>query len=153
MEPSVWGRYLWTSIHSIALGYPDEPTEQDKKNYKEFYSNLWKVIPCQRCSDNYKKHLIELPIDGFLGSNTDMFKWTVDLHNIVNKKLRKPVVTLAQAQHIFARLTQGDHSVLGGIDKRWEQLVLYLTYTIIGIIVASLIFWFISKQRSFSSRF
>lgn len=146
MEPKVWGRYLWTSIHSIALGYPDEPTEQDKKDFKEFYSNLWKVIPCQRCSDNYKKHLQELPIDGFLDSNTDLFAWTVKLHNIVNKQLRKPVIPLKQAQEIFARLTQGDHSVMGGLDKRWEQLALYLSYIIFGIILFSIIAWFIFKH-------
>lgn len=148
MEPKVWGRYLWTSIHAIALGYPDEPTEQDKTDFKEFFTNLWKVIPCQRCSDNYKEHLKELPIDESLGSNNDLFKWTVDLHNIVNKALKKPVIPYKQAEEIFARLAQGDHSALGGLDKRWEQLVLYLTYVVIGIICICLIIWFISRQRS-----
>lgn len=148
MEPKVWGRYLWTSIHTIALGYPDEPSEQDKKDFKEFFTSLWKVIPCQRCSDNYKRHLTELPIDGFLGSNTDLFKWTVDLHNIVNKELGKPSMSLKQAEELFAHLAQGDHSVLGGIDKRWELVALYVSYFAIGIILFTIVIWIVSKRLS-----
>jgi hypothetical protein len=146
MEPKIWGRYLWTSIHTIALGYPDEPSEQDKKDYKEFFTNLWKVIPCQRCAENYKKHLVEIPLDGFLSSNDDLFKWTVDLHNIVNKHLRKPVVSLKQAQEVFKQLARGDHTALGGIDKRWEQLALYGTYTVIALLILAILLWFIRSR-------
>jgi hypothetical protein len=148
MEPKVWGRYLWTSIHSIALGYPDEPSEKDKKDFRDFYTNLWKVIPCQRCSDNYQRHLTELPIDGFLGTNTDLFKWTVDLHNIVNKELGKQTIPLKQAEEIFAKLAQGDHSILGGLDKRWEQFTLYVTYFVVGVIIIIALLWLISRYYS-----
>ena len=135
MEPKIWGRYLWTSIHSIALGYPDEPSEQDKEDFKNFFNNLWKVIPCQQCAENYKRHLEELPIDKFLNTNTDLFKWTVDFHNIVNKELGKPIVPLKQAEEIFGRLARGDHAILGGIDKRWELLALKITYVVIAILL------------------
>jgi hypothetical protein len=146
MEPKIWGRYMWTSIHTIALGYPDNPSEQDKTNYKEFYTNLWKVIPCQRCSDNYQKHLLELPIDEFLSTNDDLFKWTVDLHNIVNKYLNKPVISLQQAQDIFTQLARGDHTVLGGLDKRWEQLTLFATYGTIVLVLVVAIFWMLRRR-------
>lgn len=145
MEPKIWGKYLWTSIHVIALGYPDEPSEQDKINFKDFFSNLWKVIPCQRCAENYKRHLIELPLDNALESNTALFKWTVELHNIVNKELHKPTISISQAEQIFAHLARGDHSVLGGVDKRWEQLALYVTYGVVAAIVLGIISWFIIK--------
>jgi hypothetical protein len=145
MEPKIWGRYLWTSIHVIALGYPDNPSEQDKKDFKEFFANLWKTIPCQRCAENYKKHLNELPIDNALESNTTLFKWTVDLHNIVNKELHKPIITITQAEQLFARLARGDHSALGGVDKRWEQLALYVTYGIVSAILLCVLSWFVSK--------
>ena len=85
MQPSVWGPHVWRSIHYIALGYPDNA---DSMAYKEFFLNLWKVIPCLKCSINYKRHLEELPpIDQYLGSKDDLFKWTVALHNIVNLEL------------------------------------------------------------------
>ena len=102
MEPSVWGPCVWRgAVHMIALGYPDIPTPIDKVTYKAYYSELWKVLPCGKCSVNYKRHLEELPIDGFLGSKMQLFEWTVRLHNIVNKELRKPEYTVQDALKMY----------------------------------------------------
>lgn len=89
IEPKLWGPCLWKSIHLIALGYPKEPTIDNVQAYKQFYQDFYKVIPCDKCSVNYRKHLEELPIDRRLTSRDDLFRWTVELHNIVNKSLGK----------------------------------------------------------------
>jgi hypothetical protein len=105
MQPSVWGPCLWRSIHVIALAYPYSPSNEDKQNYKEFYENFWKVIPCQKCSVNYRRHLEELaPIDGFLSSPDDLFAWTVALHNIVNNELGKRNYTVEEAKQIHSQM-------------------------------------------------
>lgn len=102
MQPSVWGPHLWKSIHYIALGYPENPDEVVKQYYKEFFLNLWKVVPCYKCSVNYKRHLEELPpIDNFLISRDELFKWTIALHNIVNVELGKPQVTIEDAREMY----------------------------------------------------
>lgn len=101
MPPEYWGKHLWFCIHIIALGYPVHPSEDDKATYKDFYENLWKVIPCYKCSVNYRRHLVELPIDEFLVSNQTLFAWTVALHNIVNKELNKPEMPLTTAQKLY----------------------------------------------------
>jgi hypothetical protein len=88
---------LWKSIHSIALFYPDTPTDLDKKQYKAFFIDLQPVIPCYKCSLNYKRHLGELPIDPYLESKDTLFEWTVMFHNIVNKELGKRQVSLQEA--------------------------------------------------------
>jgi hypothetical protein len=105
MKPELWGKHLWKSIHYIALGYPEYPTEIDVQNYMNFYSDLWKVIPCQKCAINYKKHLEELPIDNFLQNKMSLFEWTVKLHNIVNKSLNKPQVSTLEALNIYTNTT------------------------------------------------
>lgn len=102
MEPSLWGPCVWRgAVHMIALGYPDKPMPIDKATYKAYYSELWKVLPCGKCSVNYKRHLEELPIDGFLGSKMELFEWTVRLHNIVNRELGKPEHTVEQALKMY----------------------------------------------------
>lgn len=107
MQPNVWGPHVWRSIHYIAIGYPEQPTDTQKVDYKEFFTNLWKVIPCQKCSVNYRRHLQELPpIDEFLGSRADLFKWTVGMHNIVNMELGKPQVSLEEAYKIHSTVQQ-----------------------------------------------
>lgn len=102
MQPNVWGPHLWKSIHYIALGYPNNPDDEVREAYKSFYENLWKVIPCLKCSLNYKRHLDEVPpLDGFMGSRDDLFRWTVTLHNIVNAELGKPQMPLEKARELY----------------------------------------------------
>lgn len=101
MDPNQWGKYLWKSIHLIALGYPEVPNDVDKNVYSNYYTSLWKILPCFKCSINYKRHLIELPIESYLDSKKSLFEWTVKLHNIVNKELGKPEFTVAEAMHVI----------------------------------------------------
>ena len=37
IKPSIWGPHGWKFMHYVSLGYPSNPTEEDKKNYKTFY--------------------------------------------------------------------------------------------------------------------
>ena len=99
MKPNVWGKHIWYMIHSIAMDYPEQPTSEDKRDFQVFFENLHTVIPCYKCSVNYIKHLHELPINSeALKSNEALFKWTVDLHNIVNRDLGKQVWSYRKAR-------------------------------------------------------
>ena len=33
MQPYIWGKYLWTSIHYISLGYPENPSKEEQNDY------------------------------------------------------------------------------------------------------------------------
>lgn len=101
MQPDIWGQYLWKSIHFIALGYPEHPTHDDISKYRIFFTILGDVIPCLKCSINYKKHLQELPIEKYMYNKDSLFEWTVKLHNIVNMELNKNVVTLDVAKAMY----------------------------------------------------
>lgn len=92
ITPTVWGPTTWKAIHFIALGYPEEPSEEHIKSYGSFFVDAFpRVIPCKKCADNYLRHLQELPIAPYLysGGKHRLFEWTVELHNIVNKELGK----------------------------------------------------------------
>lgn len=97
MIPEIWGPSLWYKIHTLALSYPFKPTNDDIKKYYNIYTNLWTIIPCEKCSVNYKRHLQELPIKPFLSSKYKLFEWTVNMHNLVNKELKKPIMPLQDA--------------------------------------------------------
>ena len=103
MRPEIWGKYMWISIHIIALGYPTHPTNDDKIQYKRYFENLHTIIPCYTCSQNYISHLADLPLlDTHLSSNKELFKWTVNLHNVVNKMLKKPIMNYEDAYILYA---------------------------------------------------
>ena len=102
MDPEIFGPVLWKSIHIIALGYPENPSELDKTMYLTYFRDLWKIIPCFKCSMNYKRHWDELPIAPYIISKEKLFEWTVLLHNIVNKELGKSEISLSDAMKIYA---------------------------------------------------
>jgi Erv1 / Alr family len=133
MEPKIWGKYVWTSVHILALGYPDKPTPEDMQNYKTFYTDLWKVIPCHKCSINYKKHLDDLPIDKYLTDNMSLFRWTVEFHNIVNKELGKKEWSFEETLDKFRKIAKGDDEKFVSIDSKWDTLIWWSTLIIIII--------------------
>lgn len=151
MLPSLWGPHLWKSIHFIAIGYPESPTEEQKLAYKEFFLNLWKVIPCLKCSVNYRKHLDELPpIDEFLRSRHDLFKWTVGLHNVVNMELGKQQISLDQAYTMYTNININIPQP-APTNKTTETFVMpknIMIITLIFIVVCLLIFIAYEKKTA-----
>ena len=101
--PNVWGPHGWKFMHYVSLGYPQQPTENDKRNYKEFYSNLKNVLPCKTCAMNYERNLTELPIDNALQSRDSLVKWVIDIHNKVNSELGKPIVSPEDALQLYMK--------------------------------------------------
>ena len=102
--PSVWGPFFWHTIHIVALGYSKNPTYTDKKCAKEFYESLAFLLPCSICREHYKEYLQEKPISTFLDSRTDLIKWTIQIHNKVNKMLGKPEWTLEEVLSYYEKV-------------------------------------------------
>jgi hypothetical protein len=104
IPPEAWGPFFWHTIHIVALGYPVEPSHAYKKAAKEFYESLKILIPCPICKEHYIMHLEKYPITPHLDRKSDLFRWTILLHNEVNKILGKPVFTEAQVLEYYGRL-------------------------------------------------
>lgn len=92
---------MWATIHYICLAAPSNLSETDKNNYKNFFSILPAIMPCQACGIHLAENYNTLPIDGFLSTNQDLFKWSVDLHNIVNRQLGKSEISVEDAKQTW----------------------------------------------------
>ena len=101
MDPTIWGPKLWFFIHSLALNFPDNPTYQDIRHYEEFFNSLKFIIPCEKCRFHYKERLEKSPIINHLKNSDVLFKYTVDLHNDVNKSLNKKIYTYEEVVKIY----------------------------------------------------
>jgi len=106
IPPEVWGPFFWHTIHIVALGYPSEPSYAHKRAAKEFYESLKTLIPCPICREHFVVHLEKYPITPHLDRKIDLFRWTILLHNEVNKILNKPQVTETQVIAYYNRLGQ-----------------------------------------------
>lgn len=92
-NPAIWGKHGWQFLHYVSIGYPENPTLEQKKQYRDFYLNIGNVLPCQKCSKNYYRHLEENPLTDTILSNKDSFKnWVISMHNAVNIENGKDIV-------------------------------------------------------------
>jgi hypothetical protein len=85
----IWGSNFWETMHNVSFGYPLNPSKNDKKNYKLFYTIIKYVLPCCECKHHYREHTtkgkLKITDDIFKNKHT-LTKWVYDLHNLVNKQ-------------------------------------------------------------------
>jgi hypothetical protein len=101
ITPNLWGPHGWKFLHYVTLGYPMNPTENDKQNYKMFFSSLQSVLPCSKCSENFKQNLKDYPIEPALENRDSLIKWFIDIHNSVNNELNKPELEYEKAIQLY----------------------------------------------------
>ena len=104
LPPAVWGPFFWHTIHITALSYPEKPSYAQKRAAKEFYESLAHLIPCPKCREHYSTHLQKFPISPHLDRRADLFRWTVNVHNVVNKSLDKPMITEKESIQFYSRI-------------------------------------------------
>lgn len=118
--PTVWGPFFWHTIHIVALGYPKSPSYTEKKCAKEFYESLAFLLPCAVCRDHYQEHLKQNPITPFLDTRNDLLKWTIMIHNKVNKMLKKAEWSEEEILRYYERLGRRDRSPVWTKDDMKE---------------------------------
>ncbi|KAI5180391.1 mitochondrial FAD-linked sulfhydryl oxidase [Nematocida sp. AWRm80] len=88
------GRSTWTLLHTIAAKYPAYPTREQQSNAILLIDLLTKMFPCEECRGHFKQLT-----DGFppqVSSQEEFSQWMCQAHNIVNKRLNKPVFDCAR---------------------------------------------------------
>jgi hypothetical protein len=104
IPPETWGPFFWHTMHIVALGYPNAPTYAEKRAAKEFFESLTHLIPCPTCKMHYADHIKANPITPSLDTRKDLFRWTIVIHNLVNKDLGKPQYTEGDSIAFYHRL-------------------------------------------------
>ena len=99
----IWGPHFWEVIHFVSFGYPLEPTEQQRKDYKDFYISVKNVLPCKYCRASYQDFFVEKPLIKNLGNRRDICKWLYDIHNKVNHKLGVPKCEIPSFDQVYNR--------------------------------------------------
>lgn len=126
IKPSIWGPHGWKFLHYVSLGYPNNPTEEDKRNYKNFYTSLQHILPCAKCAHNYSHNLKQYPIDNHLGSRDTLIRWVIDIHNKVNTETGKKEYTYEEALSLYT--SGGDTKVFGDYLFKLVALIIILYF-------------------------
>lgn len=107
-EPSIlskydWGSVLWYIIHMSAL-YAPQPLADSFEDYRSLLNCLQYLLPCPKCREHLRVNLTKINLDRCAKTAYDLFKCSVDLHNIVNvsKDNPSPEVSYEQALKLYS---------------------------------------------------
>ena len=136
MKNSQWGPSAWLFLHSVSFQYPENPTVQDKNNYKIFFESLQNILPCPNCREHYQKNIQENPMN--LESRESLIKWVIDLHNAVNKKNSKKEYSYDEVKDLYQ--SKYNYSI-----KENESVESNMKFVLILILMILIIFYFLKK--------
>ena len=119
MDPKIWGKCFWTTLFSIALGYPINPTIDEQHHYTRFFYHLRYTIPCEVCRINFENHIRNVPLNFYLHNRKVLLDWVLILHNEVNKTLGKSPITHEEAIQRYLRIDPNDQELyVQCLDKK-----------------------------------
>lgn len=106
-QPVVWGSHAWSFLHCVVMTYPVRPSATKQKEMTEFLMHFGKVLPCKLCRSNFVNYVARHPIRA--ATRIQLRNWIIDLHNAVNERLGKPVLSREEAIHEISRLCSNPH--------------------------------------------
>ncbi|KAF4324221.1 hypothetical protein BBO99_00000061 [Phytophthora kernoviae] len=83
------GKSTWGLLHSMGIYYPDKPSPEYQAKARTFVEALALMYPCVHCADDFQKEIAKSPPR--VESRTTFSMWLCEQHNIVNRKIHKPV--------------------------------------------------------------
>lgn len=91
MNKRWWGARVWKLIHGFASNAPNPIPELYFTAYKSFIVTLSHLLPCKDCRAHLKNNLSNFPLESNLVQTPEqLFRWSFNLHNVVNKMLKQP---------------------------------------------------------------
>jgi hypothetical protein len=100
-NPVYIGPGTWYTIHTLAA---EAKTNEDKRDVIKHIRTLQRKFSCSDCKGHFGEYLATHPPEETLGasqSEDSLFLWTVNFHNAVNYRLRKPQVSYEEAKSIY----------------------------------------------------
>jgi hypothetical protein len=91
-----WGPWGWKFLHYITFQFPEHPSLKEQESAEVFFIHLKDLLPCEKCRKHYSREILMHP--PATRSRTALSSWLVDLHNRINKRLKKPLFSYEQAE-------------------------------------------------------
>jgi len=131
--PKDWGPYYWYVFHGTIYSYPGKQTVSD------FLKVFPDILPCITCANHLRKLYKKHPYESIVGDKNKLIVWSVLIHNIVNKKLNKPLLSPNEA---------AEHFIKGYFTKEKKcRTIDVICYVVLGLIIAGLVTYIILKGK------
>ena len=100
-DPDIFGPPFWFTLHNGITTYPINPTPFVQNGMKQLLLNLPLIVPCLTCKEHFYTFLRNADLDQATSSRENLFSFFVDIHNYVNKRYNKPMMSLEEAKIIY----------------------------------------------------
>jgi hypothetical protein len=103
-NPSVWGPSYWFTLHNSAIHYPLKASPFFIERMKGFILGIPVMVPCEQCRDHATAYIesVYQDLDYIASGRDSLFKFFVDFHNYVNKRLNKPEMSYQDAYNLYS---------------------------------------------------
>lgn len=136
-SPATWGPTFWKLLHITGLQYDGLDHSLARKTaYRSYMLALRNIIPCDKCAEHYTNSVLS-NIESAL-SNHQLFEWTIDLHNQINRKTGKDELTYAQAKDNLFNNNQNTTEIPEPMPS-WSWHISMSIVLAVGYIIAYLI--------------
>ena len=97
-----WGRAFWPMLHIMSLYYPRHPTAQEQVDMIHFLNAFTNILPCNHCKKHYYDFIYKHDLHDATTSRDKLFCFLVDLHNQVNRRNNKQMMTYQEAFQMYS---------------------------------------------------
>lgn len=132
-----WGRAGWTFLHCAAASY-NPSSDADRTDMLRFLELYGKFLPCPTCSAHFLQQVHAMN-KSVLSSRDNLLKWTVDVHNEVNKINGKSVIDAGEVPDNLNRIAYS--------SENKATTTVWLTSVGLGVILVSIILTVIALRR------
>jgi len=141
-DSRVWGPPLWFFIHTIAMNYPDRANDVTKRKYYDFVQNLPLFIPNVEMGNRFSRLLDKYPVTPYLDKRESFIRWTVFIHNKINKITGKSEMDLEDAIEKYNSAYVPDKLQLyGGTTIQKNIVFLYAAIILAIILIAYIVYY------------
>jgi hypothetical protein len=123
------------------LNYPNYPNSVTKKKYYDFVQNIPMFLPVEEISTYFSKLLNDYPVQPYLDNRESFIKWFWFIHNKVNEKLEKPVITLNEFYSKYYEQYKTTNEKMIEYYKIKRKII----YILLIILLGSLIYYLYDK--------
>lgn len=125
LDTQAWGASGWTFLHACVFSYPErDPTAAMRQSAFWLLRSLDYMLPCEKCAEHYRdatRHVTSPQHPVFNTRNT-LARFYVDLHNDVNERLSKPIVSYDTVERAYTNSTKCPPD--GSFDNRFARALL-----------------------------
>lgn len=134
ISPDIWGPCTWTFIHLIVLAEKENDVSHRVVYYKELFTLLQELLPCDKCKKHLKENMELLKNIETIKTKRELFDWTTNLHNMVNKLNGKHEYTLDESFALWSDIANGQKKE-ASLSRRWIYDIILLLI-IVGLLLA-----------------